>query len=212
MIGKLLLGFRALLTSITRVVCIVAFFTPFLGLMDILSHWVAEQVALDLRFRDELYKTYGPIDIEKNMFSYYHREAMQTVSVPFSALYSDPTNPPGYQEYTLVTLGVSWITFCVLLGVQFVSIMLIKIKFSGKFKEANLFKKLLHTVEKLNFPDCYSDWDEGEGSLEQHRERYWAVKKEMVAMVILHFLSNLVMLCPIVITGQCSVVLRLPET
>ena len=51
--AKLLLGFRALLTTITRVGCIVAFLCPFLGLLGIMAHWTAETFSLDLDFRND---------------------------------------------------------------------------------------------------------------------------------------------------------------
>ena len=45
--AKGVLGLRALLFSVTRIICVVAFFGPFLGLMDCQAHWKAEEVQLE---------------------------------------------------------------------------------------------------------------------------------------------------------------------
>ena len=42
--AKMVLGLRALLFSVTRIVCVVAFFGPFLGLGDCMAHWHAEEI------------------------------------------------------------------------------------------------------------------------------------------------------------------------
>merc|ERR1719264_1762019 len=45
--AKVVLGLRALLFSVTRIGCIIAFFGPFLGLGDCMAHWHAEGIRLD---------------------------------------------------------------------------------------------------------------------------------------------------------------------
>ena len=43
-LGKFVLGVRALLVYATRVFCIITFFGVFLGLLNILAHWHADQI------------------------------------------------------------------------------------------------------------------------------------------------------------------------
>merc|ERR1719209_1513006 len=45
--AKGVLGLRALLFSVTRIICVVAFFGPFLGLKDCMAHWHAEGFQLE---------------------------------------------------------------------------------------------------------------------------------------------------------------------
>merc|ERR1719264_75044 len=52
--SKAVLGFRALLFSVTRIGCIVAFFGPFLGLGDCMAHWYAEGIKLDPELLENL--------------------------------------------------------------------------------------------------------------------------------------------------------------
>ena len=45
-LAKFVLGLRSLLVYTTRMLCIVLFFGVFLGLLDSLSHWRADQIPL----------------------------------------------------------------------------------------------------------------------------------------------------------------------
>ena len=53
-VAKVVLGLRALLFSVTRIVCVVAFFGPFLGLGDCMAHWHAEGIQLDTKLLESL--------------------------------------------------------------------------------------------------------------------------------------------------------------
>ena len=155
--GKLLLGLRALLTTITRVACIVIFFCPFLGLWDIMVHWTAEQVSLDLSFSNDPYRheTDPPINIQTSHYTYNNRDSKKTETVPFSTLYrsdyTDPTNPvpPGYQEYTVVTLGVSQqtksIIFIIIEGSNKLRYIRWIVDFGCKFLPCHLLQLQLHS-------------------------------------------------------------------
>merc|ERR1712156_730627 len=52
--AKGVLGLRALLFSVTRILCVVAFFGPFLGLMDCQAHWKAEEIQLEEKLLENL--------------------------------------------------------------------------------------------------------------------------------------------------------------
>ena len=57
--SKVFLALRALVAYTTRAVCIVAFFVPFLGLLDVLAHWKADQVSKDADDRSHYDKYTG---------------------------------------------------------------------------------------------------------------------------------------------------------
>ena len=57
-LSKLLLAVRALLAYSTRTVCIVGFFVPFLGLLDVLAHWKSEQMNADISEKPVPYDKY----------------------------------------------------------------------------------------------------------------------------------------------------------
>ena len=203
--GAVILGVRALAVSVTRILCLLAFFGPFLGLLNSLAHWKAEKISLDLQYRKKWDQAFN---ISTSVLTYHNKDTDTADEVRFSDIfrsdYSDPNNPvpPGYEAYTLVTLRSAYIGLAVILMLQCLSILAVKIKQSDKFYAAKKSGKFSHIIETLNFPDCYGDWDEGDGSSEEHRERYKKARKEMLAMIGVQFIFNLVLLSPVFVTGQ----------
>ena len=60
--SKVFLAVQALLAYSARSVCVVAFFVPFLGLLDVLAHWKAEQMNKDSNDRSH-YKKYTGVSL-----------------------------------------------------------------------------------------------------------------------------------------------------
>jgi hypothetical protein len=204
--AKLLLGFRAILASVTRIGCIVAFYCPVLGLLGLLSHWTAEQVSFDPKYRDDD----STVNMTTDLLHYWDLVTGHPQSVAYSVLYrsdyTDPAHPvpPVYTMYTGGTLGAHFGVFWVLLLLQSVAVYLVKMKLSHKFREVGWIKKIHHTIEVLNLPDSFADWDECEGSPGEHKERWRGVLRETVFMSMVHFFSSLMMLVPIIFTGRNS--------
>ena len=86
---------------------------------------------------------------------------------------------------------------------QFITILVVKICFSTDFrKEVHQTNKILHTLENLNFASPFRDWDDGDYSIQQFRERASAVRKEMVWTQAINFLATMVMMVPLWYTGR----------
>ena len=49
LLPKLFLAMRALFAYCTRTICVVGFFVPFLGLLDVLAHWKSEQANKEIK-------------------------------------------------------------------------------------------------------------------------------------------------------------------
>ena len=62
LLSKAFLALRALVAYSFRAVCVVAFFVPFLGLLDVLAHWKAEQMNEDSLNRSH-YKKYTGVTL-----------------------------------------------------------------------------------------------------------------------------------------------------
>ena len=60
---------------------------------------------------------------------------------------------------------------------------------------------ILHALENLNFASPFRDWDDGDYSIQQFRERASAVRKEMVWTQAINFLATMVMMVPLWYTG-----------
>ena len=187
-VGKVVLGLRALLFSVTRIVCVVAFFAPFLGLRDCMAHWHAEGLELDSKLLTNL----------RGSRSYWDRP---TVDLMFREQKDQPT------DYNLVTLKTAFFIFLGLLLFQAIAIFTVKMIVSSHFKETSWFNKIGHVVESLNVPDVYKDFDidldpEEEKTPEAYKEAYNSVLKETLWMTSLQMVSNLILLVPLFVAGD----------
>ena len=193
-----------LVSSIKRIVGMVAFFVPSLGLLDILWHWHAEQypfqVRLDLVARSNMTPSQDAIIELYNM----------TEEVRWSDLdrwsYENPQDP-GAPEYTLYTgLTAKWTlaTFFLLLSFHLMAVFLVKMYTSVEFwmGKGTVFQKSVHILSNTNIPRAFRDWDHGNPSLEEHRRRYKRTEKEMVCLILVNTVFSLILLVPLWYTGM----------
>ena len=114
-------------------------------------------------------------------------------------------NPPHFTEWTVISLGASLAVFSALLFVQMALMTLLKWALSKDFKEAlkdrNLSSITQHLFLTVNIPDNYKDWDQSGGSLAEHKQRKLEANRENLAMIIVHNISNLLLLVPLWTTG-----------
>merc|ERR1712020_231286 len=89
--SKIGLVLISLFCSCTRLLSIIAFMTPFMGLFNLLNHYKAEQIPFSQSIRDDFKGNLTWREIDRWTFE---DEA-------------DPGTPPGYNRYTLFTLAES---------------------------------------------------------------------------------------------------------
>ena len=184
--AKVVLGLRALLFSVSRIVCVIAFFGPFLGLGDCMAHWHAEEIQLDPELLERL----------RSNTSYWN---IETVNLMY--------REQDYTNYTLVTLQSAFFIFLGLLLLHGITIFILKVNMSNHFKLTGWMNKIGHVVESLHVPDVYKDFDidmdpEAERTPEDYRMSYNSVLKETLWMTSLQMVSNLVLLIPLLVTGD----------
>ena len=115
-------------------------------------------------------------------------------------------SPPQYNAYTLLSLQHTFIALMVLTILQFIGIIVVKICFSMKFREEeHKTNMILHTLENINFASPFRDWDDGDCSIQQFRERASAVHKEMVWTQAINFLASMLMMMPLWYTGRYEI-------
>ena len=158
MFPNILLFCRYMFVYMIRVVCIVSYYAPFIGQLDILNHYQAETIHLDhetwKRFNKSLFQFWNPIEEdfqEKN------------ISDLFRSDYSDPKSPlpPPSTIYTIITLGTAtglFVTSYVLYGL-FLSKL--KAKMNTDFSSSSLRKKMQHLIHVVLCPEAFQDWDTG---------------------------------------------------
>merc|ERR1719305_2222119 len=184
--SKLVLALRALLFSVTRIGCVIAFFGPFLGLGDCMAHWHAEGIQLDE-------------DIMKNLNGstlYWDKETLDLMYRE-----QDSTN------YTLVTLQAAFFIFLGVIFLHGIAIFILKMNVSSHFHSTGWLNKVGHVVESLHVPDVYKDFDvdlnpDWDRTPEDYRLAYDSVLKETMWMVSLQAVSNLLLLVPLLVTAS----------
>ena len=77
-----------------------------------------------------------------------------------------------------------------------------KHNFNEYFNKASHGKRCQHIIETLNNPEAYGDWDDDPTlDVDGHRKRWKKILVEMLVMTLFQFLSNMVLMVPLIITG-----------
>ena len=117
--SRIFVAFWALFGTLRRIVGIMVFFLPAMGLFNILHHIRFERVAFKIRLD---YAT--TISAEDKIALYGLNETIFWTELD-RWNYTDPNNPtpPDYSLYTGLTLKETFVAFMVVMGVQFLAIL-----------------------------------------------------------------------------------------
>ena len=184
--------------TLRRVLTIVTYFIPSLGLFSILHHWKPDTIPY--RIRLDYASTITPNDEIK----LYGLNETHLWSELDRFDYSKPEKPlpPPYTIYTGLSLQQSFIGFMLITGAQFVSLGLVKIFTSEEFRaRENYFEKFLHLVHSLSLPVPYRDWDTGLHSIKEYRRRNTNTVREMGASFLVNIVFSFLLMCPFWYTG-----------
>ena len=179
-LAKLVLGVRSLVVYATRMLCIITFFGVFLGLLNSLSHWRADQIprADDELFTAPPYSNYTGHDIATAFGVFVLLLLVQALLILLlKRLLSEPFNQATWRA-------------------QFYHII------DSVNRQLALFMSIATFFNPSYRPDCFADWEVGGGSESEHRTRQGSVLKEIVVMILLHFSANVVLLYPVWVTGN----------
>ncbi len=187
--------------NLRRVLSLVAFFIPSLGLFSLLHHFEWDQVPFKARLDYAKIHSISPNDQIKILGL--------NETLLWSDLdrwdYSDPNNPsaPLYSTYTLLSLKHTLFAGAGLLVVHILAILIVKLLTSPDFKSrGKLTKKCIHILDNVNHASPYSDWDVGEHTIEEHKVRFWCTVREMMATFIVNITITAMMMTPIWYTGK----------
>ena len=183
-----------------RVLSLVAFFIPSLGLFSLLHHFEWDQVPFKVRLDYAKINSISPNDQIKILGL--------NETLFWSDLdrwdYSDPNNPtaPLYATYTLLSLKHTLFAGVGLLVVHILAILIVKLLTSPDFKRRGQHtKKFIHILENVNHAAPFSDWDEGDHSIQEYEVRFWCTVKEMIATFTINIIVTAVMMMPMWYTG-----------
>ena len=202
--AQLLLLMRYALVFFVRISCIVCYFAPFLGLLDIVIHYQAETKPLDYN----IFKYINETSDQK--FHYWIPEKDEFKSIPVSQLFRStyPENsnkkaePPSTTVYTVISLGEAFGIFWAFYLVYGLFLTLLKYCISKDFQKGSHGKRIQHIVELLNIPEAFRDWDTDHTlDVDGHIARWKKVLIEMITMAIMQTISNIILLIPFLVTG-----------
>ena len=81
-------------------------------------------------------------------------------------------------------------------------ILIIKVWISAEFRRrGNYVNKFIHVLENINYATPFSDWDEGDHSIQEFRVRFRATCREMAAIFCVNIICTILMLVPLWYTG-----------
>ena len=192
--SKLVVLAWASFATIRRILSLVTLFIPSMGLCSLLHHWKWEQVPYQFGQRiipGDKIRLFGLNEtvLWSQLYRWNHTGEFPT--------------PPHYNEYTLLTLQETSIALICLSFLQFIAIFVVKRIISTDFREEeHITNKILHTLENLNFASPFRDWDDGDYTIQQFRNRANAVRKEMIWTQAINFVATIIMMVPLWYTGR----------
>ena len=191
--------------NLRRVLSLIGFFIPSLGLFSLLHHWKWDQIPFKARLD---YALTNPISPNDQIKLFGVNETLFWSNLDRWD-YSDPNNPtaPPYSTYTLLSLKDTFLAGVGLLVLQILAILIVKLVFSPAFrKSGHLTKKLFHILENVNYATPFSDWDEDKGdfpNIKEYKVRFWRTVNEMIATFTVNIIVTAMMMIPMWYTGRC---------
>jgi len=185
--------------TLRRILSLIALFLPSMGLFNILHHWRWEQIPFSTRME---YAKRGFLRSDDKISLYGLNETIFWTELDRWD-YSDPQNPapPHYSIYTF-SLQTTFIAGAALMALQFILILVTKIKTSPEFrKKGHYVNKFIHVILNINFATPFYDWDEGNHTSQEFKARFRGTCSEMAATFCVNILSTLLMLVPIFYTA-----------
>ena len=185
-------------TSIVlRIFSCILYLTPALGLFDILRHLQGEMFP----YWDPYFY---PDDISN--FNFYFGDAPPlnwSEITRWNYIDSGVAEPPQLTVYTYFTIQQYLGFFMCIFAIQFVFHLALKIQTNPfVFRKLSWIDCVIHIISCCFIPCPMEEWDTEKGTVAMHKERKNLVLKEMLAVMILNFCTNIFMLTPLIILGK----------
>ena len=153
--AKIVLHLWALFATLRKVVSLIVFFAPSMGLLNLLYHWKAEQVRFGAANK------VNPLALVE-LFNMTEEIRWANIS-RWNQTNRDQPIPPPYTLYTGITLGGTFKAFLGIMAVHFILVTLVKIFTVKSFRGENPFNCFVDVLENMNVPSPFRDWDYGKG-------------------------------------------------
>ena len=173
-IGKVILALTNLVSICTRLLAIILYFAPALGLLNLLQHFKFGSL---------------PLTTTPKLYDVTHNGTILKFSDAWLPVKS-------YEELTMFNLSVFYVAFLMLIVAHYICVTFLKYRFSINFRGRNKLKdKIFHVLTQLHCPSSYTDWDEVEDS--DYEENFRKVEKEMKLLIFLFTVEHILMCLPL---------------
>ena len=209
--SKILIFAWGTFATLRRVLSIIGLFIPSMGLFSILHHWKAEQIPYSARMYVKLYFGPGP-DEKIGLFGFNDTIFWSELDrwKYTGPLNPQPSRPPPYTLYTLLSLQQTFLAAVIISLFQFIIIYAVKNKISSDFKaEPNSINKTIHVLENLHFAAPFKDWDDGDFSVGEFKKRLKHLRVELFATFVINICVSMLMLVPLWFCGQYEIIFLL---
>ena len=207
--SQLAIVFWSAIAAARRILTLIIFFLPSLGLFDLLTHWKAEQIPFSVRLEA----------VQKNILSSGDIIQLNNMSrnVPWTLVdrwQYNSTNPenneaPHFRYYTGIDLGESFCVFLALSALQMFSLAIVKVLTVKNIKKERVFDVFIHILENLNFPFPYKDWDvDNQSTVDDYKKKLTEVNKEMAWSYCFNIPFNILMFTPFWWTGRINLIVN----
>ena len=180
-----------------RILVLVIYFTPSLGLFNLLHHWQAESLPFSVSQKSRWR--------EGGLQQGQHLQLHNNRSVLWSEIdrwdYSASPSPPAYTLYTGLTLREYFWLFLAVLSLHTVCVGIAKFILVPDFRAAHPVEMFCHCLQNLSLPQPWTPWDTHGGTVRQHRRRFKMEIIEMISIMAVNFVFNALMLGPLLYLG-----------
>ena len=181
-----------------RILVLVMYFTPPMGLFSLLHHWQAESLPFAVSQKSQWRE--GMLSQSQHLHLHNNRSVLWSEIDRWD--YSASPSPPPYTLYTGLSLRTYFWLFLAILGLHTLAVGIAKFILVPDFRKAHPVQMFSHCLQSISLPEPWRPWDTDGGNVEQHRERFRREIMEMVATLAVNFVVNVSMLGPFFHLGR----------
>ena len=195
--SKLAVGLYGVLCLLLRLLAMITFFIPSLGLMHTLRHYQTDRVAFGALTR------FGADQSINDTLYFGNAPPVQWKDITH-VNYTDPENPipPPYSLYTGLDSKSYFLIFVALWSLQVFLIWLKNFRRSQIFRTLSGFDQVMHSWQSVICAAPSVDWSVGQGGCKEHFDRMKTIEKEVLETAMINSVFQVLHISPLVYLGK----------
>ena len=205
--SKLAVGFYGVLCLLLRLLAMITFFIPSLGLMNTLRHYQTDRVAFAALSGSKTRRNRQSIN---DTLYFGNAPPVQWKDITH-VNYTNPANPtpPPYSLYTGLDSKSYFLIFAVLWSLQVFLIWLKNFRRSKIFRTLSGFDQVMHSWQSVICPAPSVDWSVGQGGCKEHFDRMKTIENEVVETAMINSVFQGFHILPLIYLGKSSIRIKL---